>query len=83
MKLFQKPELAIISINALIFLSCNILTSIGLPSITEHLALSFSFIVLLHHPWTLLSFMFTHVSVGHVFWNMILFYMNLRFFYTF
>lgn len=83
MKLFQKPELAIISINALIFLSCNILTSIGLPSITKHLALSFSFNVLLHHPWTLLSFMFTHVSVGHVFWNMILFYMNLRFFYTF
>jgi len=78
-----KTEHWIIAINAIVFLLGNILSSLGLYSLSEPLSLSFSFLNLLTHPWTLITYMFTHIQLGHVFWNLLLLYSNLRFFYTF
>ena len=36
------------------------------------LEVPYSGISLLHRPWTLVTYMFTHVDVGHIFWNMVL-----------
>ncbi|MDF2438499.1 MAG: rhomboid family protease GlpG [Bacteroidota bacterium] len=37
----------------------------------EVFALPLSFEGLLHRPWTLITYMFTHLGVMHIFWNMI------------
>ncbi|MBA3971772.1 MAG: rhomboid family intramembrane serine protease [Bacteroidetes bacterium] len=38
------------------------------------LALPISFPLLAHRPWTLITYMFTHVALMHIFWNMITLY---------
>jgi membrane associated rhomboid family serine protease len=35
---------------------------------------------LLYRPWTIITYMFTHVSVGHIFWNMVLLWFSGRLF---
>lgn len=37
----------------------------------RNLALPLSFSGLLHHPWTLISYMFTQQGIFHLFWNMV------------
>ncbi len=42
--------------------------------IKDNLAISLSFVDLAQKPWTLITYMFTHFSLMHIFWNMITLY---------
>ncbi len=42
--------------------------------IKDNLAISLSFLDLAQKPWTLITYMFTHFSLMHIFWNMITLY---------
>jgi membrane associated rhomboid family serine protease len=59
----------------LTFLSGESNTMIALEEfIRNNLSLSLSFQGLLHKPWTLITYMFTHFSIMHIFWNLITLY---------
>ena len=36
--------------------------------------------VLLYRPWTVITYMFTHTGLGHIFWNMLMLYFGGRYF---
>jgi len=42
--------------------------------IKDNLAISLSFLDLAQKPWTLITYMFTHFSLMHIFWNMMTLY---------
>lgn len=48
--------------------------------LTSYLELSSSPFTLLRKPWTLITYMFVHLSIGHIFWNMILYFFAGRIF---
>ena len=48
--------------------------------LTSYLELSSSPYTFLRKPWTLLTYMFVHLSIGHIFWNMILYFFAGRIF---
>ena len=48
--------------------------------LTSYLELSSSPYTFLIKPWTLLTYMFVHLSIGHIFWNMILYFFAGRIF---
>lgn len=80
------PITRLIIINIAVFLVISILTilftlsgrSIILGSlrefIVENISLPLNFQHFIHKPWTLITYMFTHVEVMHIFWNMIMLY---------
>src|ERR1035437_3960698 len=42
--------------------------------VKENISLSLSLQGLIRKPWTLITYMFTHIEVMHLFWNMITLY---------
>lgn len=76
------PVTRLIIINVAVFLTISIfriLTFLSGESGTLHsiesflqemLALPLSFSGLAHKPWTLITYMFTHIALMHIFWNM-------------
>lgn len=66
----------LIAINVAVFVVVNVVELIGLR-LTPWLAASDSLWLLLKRPWTIVTHMFTHASVGHILFNMLaLFFMG-------
>ncbi len=80
------PIMQLILINVILFLIVSIariLTFLSGESgllvsletiLKDNLALPLSFQGLIHKPWTLITYMFTHFSLPHIFWNLITMY---------
>lgn len=72
----------VIIVNVAIFLTLNIARNISPPGLTEYLALPIGGNEFLFKFWTIFTYMFTHENLGHVFWNMVLFYFTAQIFFT-
>jgi len=64
----------IIIVNAAIFLTVNLVGNLSRLDLLDYLALPVNGEVFLYRFWTLFTYMFTHAGLGHIFWNMFLFY---------
>ncbi|HIP37138.1 MAG TPA: rhomboid family intramembrane serine protease [Crocinitomix sp.] len=81
----------ILMINAFVFLFYILLIIIGKLFFIEQISSIFKWIFvlpgtfaeLLYKPWTLVSNLFAHYSLGHFFWNMIMFYFTAKLFVPF
>ena len=97
MNFFQKIKLnfqqqgvltQIIVINVAIFLTVNIVGSVahlitgGHNKLIDYLGLPLGGDEFLFKFWTLFTYMFTHEGLGHLFWNMVLFYFMSQIFFT-
>ncbi len=72
----------IIVANISVFLLINLVGNIAHLNLLPFFAMpvgSYDFIIKF---WTLFTYMFTHVNLGHIFWNMILFYFTAQIFFT-
>ncbi|MDX2172747.1 MAG: rhomboid family intramembrane serine protease [Bacteroidota bacterium] len=80
---FQKQgKLAqLIIINIAIFLMANISIHILHLNILKYIMLPIGGFDFIYKPWTLFTYMFTHASLGHVFFNMLLFYFSAQLFF--
>jgi len=80
------PVTRLIIINTAVFLLISIFRILSFLSgesavlnsienfLHEALAFPLSFSGLLHRPWTLITYMFTHIKLMHIFWNMLSLY---------
>lgn len=87
-KLFQGKNFAsqIIVINAVIFVVINLLENIffrGHSGFGQWFALPSSLADLIWQPWTIVTYMFMHGSLGHLVYNMLVFYWFARIFSDF
>jgi membrane associated rhomboid family serine protease len=71
--------LQLILINVIIFIPLNISHAFN-GSLHEYFALKLNFSELILKPWTLITCLFSHEQLGHIFSNMILLYMMGRIF---
>lgn len=79
----QQGRLAqIIIINVAVFLTVNIGLHILHIPLLKYLALPIGGYDFIYKPWTLFSYMFTHASLGHIFFNMLLFYFTAQMFFN-
>ncbi len=79
----QQGRLAqLIIINVAIFLMANISIHILHVNVLEYLMLPIGEVDFIFKPWTLFTYMFTHASLGHVFFNMLLFYFTAQLFFV-
>lgn len=78
----QQGKLAqIIIINVAVFLMVNISTHILHLPVLYYLALPVGGYDFIYKIWTIFTYMFTHESLGHIFFNMLLFYFTAQLFY--
>lgn len=71
----------IIIVNAAIFLTVNLVGNLSRLDLLDYLALPVNGEAFLYRFWTLFTYMFTHAGLGHIFWNMLLFYMFAQIFF--
>ena len=64
----------LILINLIIFLPMNF-SKFFFPGLLEYFAMPMEPKIFITKPWTLFTSMFTHVEFGHIFYNMLLFFM--------
>lgn len=82
-KFQQQGVLAqLIIINVTVFLTINLVGNLSHLNLLPLFALPIGGMDFLYKPWTLISYMFTHVGLGHIFWNMILLYFGSQIFFT-
>jgi membrane associated rhomboid family serine protease len=72
----------IIIINVVVFLMVNIVGNVSPLNLVEYLGLPIGGDKFLFRFWTFLTYMFTHAGLGHVFWNMVIFYFMSQIFFT-
>jgi membrane associated rhomboid family serine protease len=79
----------IIVVNVAVFLTVNVVGQLshlvdgfGNNLLLKYLALPIGSDDFLFKFWTLFTYMFTHESLGHLFWNMVLFYFMSQVFFT-
>ena len=72
----------IIVVNVAVFLTVNIIGNVSHLNLLPYLALPIGAEAFLFKFWTLFTYMFTHAGLGHVFWNMVLFYFMSQVFFT-
>jgi membrane associated rhomboid family serine protease len=72
----------IIIVNIAVFLTLNLVGNLSHLYLTPYLALPVGGYGFLFKFWTLFTYMFTHENLGHIFWNMILFYFTAQIFFT-
>jgi membrane associated rhomboid family serine protease len=72
----------IIIVNVAIFLTLNLVGNLSHLYLTPYLALPIGGYSFLFKFWTFFTYMFTHENLGHIFWNMILFYFTAQIFFT-
>ncbi len=72
----------IIIINVAIFLTVNLVGNLSHLNLLLYTALPLNSHEFLFRFWTLFSYMFTHAGLGHLFWNMVLFYFMAQIFFT-
>jgi membrane associated rhomboid family serine protease len=74
----------LILVNSAVFLIANIsVYIIRYAGFIDYLALPSTFHWLIRYPWTIITYMFLHLELGHVFWNMIWLYSMGRIFTDF
>jgi membrane associated rhomboid family serine protease len=79
----QQGKLAqIIIINAALFLTINISLHLAHINLVPYLGLPIGGIEFLYKFWTLFTYMFSHEGLGHVFFNMLLFYFSAQLFFV-
>ncbi len=81
---FQKQGVLtqLIIANVAVFLTVNVVGNLSHLNLVPFLALPIGGYEFLFKFWTLLSYMFTHINLGHIFWNMFLFYFMSQIFFT-
>jgi membrane associated rhomboid family serine protease len=72
----------IIIVNVAIFLTVNLVGNLSHLNLLPYLALPIGGEAFLYKFWTIFTYMFTHEGLGHIFWNMILFYFFAQVFFT-
>src|SRR5690606_4223796 len=72
----------IIIANVAVFLTVNVAGNLLHLRLLPYLALPLSAEEFFFHFWTIFSYMFTHENLGHIFWNMFLFYFISQIFFT-
>ncbi|MGZ3899298.1 MAG: rhomboid family intramembrane serine protease [Bacteroidia bacterium] len=78
----QQGKLAqILIINVALFLTVNISTHILRLPVIDYLALPIGGYDFIYKIWTLFTYMFTHAALGHIFYNMLLFYFSAQLFH--
>ncbi len=78
----QQGKLAqLIIINAALFLTINISLHLAHINLVPYLGLPIGGYNFLFKFWTLFTYMFAHESLGHVFFNMLLFYFSAQLFF--
>ena len=71
----QQGRLAqLIIINVAFFLTINLSLHLLRIDLVNYLGLPIGGSRFIFKIWTLVTYMFSHESLGHIFWNMILFY---------
>jgi len=78
----QQGRLAqLIIINVAFFLTINLSLHLLRIDLVNYLGLPIGGSRFIFKIWTLVTYMFSHESLGHIFWNMILFYFSAQLFY--
>lgn len=72
----------IIIINVAVFLTLNLVGNLSHLYLTPYVALPVGGYDFLYKFWTLFTYMFAHENLGHIFWNMVLFYFTSQIFFT-
>lgn len=72
----------IIVINVAIFLTINLVGNLSHLYLTPYVAMPIGGLAFLYKFWTIFTYMFTHENLGHIFWNMLLFYFTSQIFFT-
>ncbi len=72
----------IIVANVAIFLTINLVGNLSHLNLTPYFALPIGGEAFIFKLWTLFTYMFTHENLGHIFWNMFLFYFTSQIFFT-
>lgn len=72
----------IIIVNVAVFLTVNLVGNLSHLNLLPFLALPLEGDAFLYHFWTIFTYMFTHANLGHLFWNMVLFYFMSQIFFT-
>lgn len=72
----------IIIINVAIFLTINLVGNLSHLYLTPYVAMPIGGLAFLYKFWTIFTYMFTHENLGHIFWNMFLFYFTSQIFFT-
>ena len=81
---FQKQGVLtqIIIANVAVFLTVNLVGNLSHLDLLPYTALPIGGDSFLFKFWTIFTYMFTHASLGHIFWNMVLFYFMSQIFFT-
>jgi membrane associated rhomboid family serine protease len=78
----QQDRLAqLIILNVAVFLTLNLSIHILRIDLVPFIGLPIGETKFLIKLWTLITYMFAHESLGHIFWNMVLFYYCAQLFY--
>ncbi|MBA3664914.1 MAG: rhomboid family intramembrane serine protease [Bacteroidetes bacterium] len=78
----QQGKLAqIIIINVALFLTVNISIHILRLPVLDYMVLPIGGYSFIYKIWTIFTYMFTHESLGHIFFNMLLFYFSAQLFH--
>ena len=72
----------VIVINVAVFLTVNVIGNLSHLQLIYYLGLPIGGEAFLYKFWTLFTYMFTHMGLWHMFWNMILFYFMAQVFFT-
>lgn len=65
----------LIIINIIVFIIAALLVAFKFPFIVNNLEIKSGVFDLLYKPWTIITHQFLHISLGHIFWNMLSFYL--------
>lgn len=72
----------IIIANVAVFLTVNLVGNLSHLDLLPYVAMPVNSSGFLFRFWTLFTYMFTHANLGHIFWNMVLFYFMAQVFFT-
>ena len=71
----------IIIVNIAVFLTINVVGNLSHLQLLPYFALPLNGEEFIYKFWTLFSYMFTHVGLGHIFWNLVSLYFYTQIFY--
>jgi membrane associated rhomboid family serine protease len=68
----------LILINVIVFIVANILVNVGIPELPSYIGFIASLKTLAYHFYGVITYMFTHIGLGHVFFNMLMLFFSGR-----
>jgi membrane associated rhomboid family serine protease len=77
----QGAMVQIIIVNVVVFLVINLVGNISHLELLPYFALPLSGEEFVYKFWTLFTYMFTHIGLGHIFWNLVSLYFYSQVFY--